>query len=293
MNQEILSFENITNIYKTGRINDAYNALNNYLIYNTQDNNAINLLNKIKREILSNNLKKIDEAIMRVEHLWKEKKYKELLNAYLEIKKFAPDYEKLEQLNKKAYNLYTKQLEKENEDQFLNIKQTVITNIQNKQYKQALEFLEHTISASKDPNPAFKQLVTEVKRTIIDDKLKSNSKYLNSSDIPKIFEFLKNLYDFDPTYPKIQKLLVDSQKKLIDYYKNKKVVFEKDSERQIKILFNTNEYKKCLQSCNELLRSTIYNKIGIKYKQKAEKAIINDNFKTAYQKIKTNAVTLT
>jgi len=289
MNQQILSFQDIVNLYKAGKVNDAYNNLNNYLVYNSQDSKPINLLSQIKEDILKSNLKKIDEAIERVEWLWKEKKYNELLNAYLEIKKFAPDYEKLEQLIKKAYNAYTKQLENQNEEQFLRIKQIVTTNLQNKEYKQAIEFLEKTIASSKDPDPAYKQLVIDVKRTIIDEKLKTNAKYLKSSEIPKVYEFLKNLYDFEPSFPKIQKMLIEQHKKLDQYYKNKKFVFEKDSERQIKILFNTKEFEKCIQTCDELLRTTFFNKTAIKYRAKAEKGLIDENFKTAYQKIKVEA----
>jgi hypothetical protein len=109
------------------------------------------------------------------------------------------------------------------------------------------------------------------------------------NEIPKVYEFLKNLYDFEPSFPKIQKMLIEQHKKLDQYYKNKKFVFEKDSERQIKILFNTKEFEKCIQTCDELLRTTFFNKTAIKYRAKAEEGLIDQNFKTAYQKIKVEA----
>lgn len=276
--------ESIKQLYKAGKINECYSALQNYLIYNPKDLTAIKLLQKVKTEILKANITKIEEAIKRFDHLWKQKKYPELLQAYLEIQKFAPDYKPLQKKIEKVYKILQKSSQNEYLNQFNEINQIVKVKISNNELLESIKFVEHAFI--KNPNnPLIKKLVLDTKRKVIDIKLNQNKSSIKGNNIPKIYDFIKSLYELEPTYEKIQKMLIKYHSLLKKYYENQKYVFEKDAMLQIKVLYNKNEYQKCLQACNELIRTTVYNKFAFKYKKKAEQGIINENFATSYQKL--------
>ena len=284
MNTQIYSFDNILKLYKANNFNECFNALQFYLTHNPKDLKAIKLLQKVKKQILKTNIAKIEEAIKRFDHLWKQKKYPELLQAYLEIQKFAPDYIPLQKKIEKVYKLLQKNNQDQNYLEFKKIKDVVEVKISNNELTDSIKFVEEAFL--KNPNnPLVKKLVLETKRNTIDIKLKQNRKAIKQGNIPKIYDFIKSLYELEPTYYKIQTLLVKYHGLLRKYYENQKYVYLKDSMQQIKVLYNKSEFQKCLQASNELLRTTVYNNFANKYKIKAENAIVDENFKTSYQKL--------
>jgi len=284
MNTQIYSFDNILKLYKANNFNECFNALQFYLTHNPKDLKAIKLLQKVKKQILKTNIAKIEEAIKRFDHLWKQKKYPELLQAYLEIQKFAPDYIPLQKKIEKVYKLLQKNNQDQNYLEFKKIKDVVEVKISNNELTDSIKFVEEAFL--KNPNnPLVKKLVLETKRNTIDIKLKQNRKPIKQGNIPKIYDFIKSLYELEPTYYKIQTLLVKYHGLLRKYYENQKYVYLKDSMQQIKVLYNKSEFQKCLQASNELLRTTVYNNFANKYKIKAENAIVNENFKASYQKL--------
>jgi tetratricopeptide (TPR) repeat protein len=283
-NNQILSFQQIKALYKAGQVMPAYNALEKYLLSNGQDQSAIRLLNKIKSQILQENIKKINQAIHRFDYLYNEKKYKEILSAYLQIQKYAPDYIVLQKKIEKVYNLVLKDKNDSDNQEYQRIKLVVKSKLANNEFEASIHFIEQSIQANPN-NVLTHKLLIETKRQIIDCKLKVNKKSLKQLDIPKVYDFIKSLYDLEPTYPKIQKLLIQKHNTLKEYFKNKKLAFQQDSVRQIKVLYNTKEFKKCIQACDELIRTNTYDATAFKYKKKAQQALVGRNFTVAYQKL--------
>jgi hypothetical protein len=276
------SLQQIIALYKSGQINLAYSSLEQYIIHNPNDNKALEFLNTIKKNILKSNIEKINEAIDRFNYLEKEQRYSELLDAYLKIQKFAPDFKPLQS---KINKVYKKVLADKNSKNIQDYNQVVLiakTKLANNQFQESISFIEKTLK-NNPSNALISKLLIETKRKIIDIKLKKNTKSLASTNIPKIYDFIKSLYDYESTYPRIHKMLLNYHYKLKEYYKNQKIIFEKDSERQIKVLFNNKEYNKTLQTCKELLRTTTYNKTAIKYHKKALSKIEGQNFENAYK----------
>lgn len=284
MNHTNFSLQQISDIYKTGDINKAYTSLEQYILYNPNNKQAINLLQKIKKQVLSTNLKKIKEAISRFDYLEKEHRYSELLNAYLKIQKFAPDYAPIQSKIETTYKKVLQDKSSKDTQDYNQVKLITKTQIANKQLQEAIIFIEKALLQNPN-NVLLQKHLLETKRQIIDIKLNSNNKAFHNLDTPKLYDFIKSLYEYEPTYPKIQKLLIKYHSLLKAYFANKKIVFEKDAERQIKVLYNQKQFQKCLQICNELLRTTIFNSTAVKYKKKATSAIILNNFEVAYSKL--------
>jgi len=284
MTLPVLTFDQIKKLYQAGETHQAYSALEKYLVSNNQDSKAFKLLQSIKKDLLKKNIEKINQAIQRFDYLEQQQKYQELLTAYLEIQKFAPDYIPLQNKIQKIYQIILKDQNNTQNQEFQKIQQLVETKLANQEFTETITFLEQTINQDSN-NILLRKLLIETKRQIIDHKLLTNKSNFNTQSIPKIYDFIKTLYNFEPTYPKIQKLLISYHSKLKLYYQNQKLVFEKDAVRQIKVLFNQQEYQKCLQACQELLRTTFYNQTALKYRKKAQSAIIGQNFREAYAKI--------
>lgn len=284
-NNLLINFQQIQNLYHTGNITTAYAELQKYLELNKTDTKALKFAQKLKKELQTVSIRKIKESIHKFDHLKKEKKYPELLQAYLEIQKYAPNYEPL---NKEIQALY-KKVQSNSNTQFKNafskLKDVINQYINEEKYNEAISLL--VASIQKNPtNILLRKYLIDTKREIIDIKLKTNKNNLQSHDIPKVFSFIKSLYQFEPTYPKIQKLVIQHQKLLQKYNDQQRFLYKRDSELQIQVLYNKKEFEKCFKACNELLRTSISSKVAIKYRKKAQSAIIGENFKSAYKLLK-------
>ena len=220
----------------------------------------------------------------KVEFMWGQKRYKDLLDLYLKIQVFAPNFRPLQKKIEKAYNQILKEEKKVNESKITKVATLVYGYIETKNYQEALDFIYATIKT--DPNnSAYQKILIETKRKIIDLKLKENKSKFASPNIPEIYDFIKKLYDLEPSYFKIQKLLTSQNIKLKQYYKVKENEYIKDAELQIKVLYNEGNYQKSLQACKDLLRTKQTNKFAQKYYRKNLDAIEIQNFKTAYKLI--------
>ena len=283
-NQTIYSYEQIKHLFKSGQTQEAYNSVEAYLQSNPKDSRALNLSQKIKKQITKDNIQKINQAIQRFDYLEDQKKYKELLEAYLKIQKYAPDYIPLNKKIEKVYRKLNSQNDQSNNQDFQNINKIVQTKIQNQQIQEAIQFIEQTI-LKDSTNPLLQKLLLNTKRTLVEQKHKKNKKALTRRSIPEAYEFVKSLYDYEPTFPLTRKLIIKQHSRLKYYYANQKTLFEKDAKRQIKILFNTKDYKNCIQACNDLLKAIPANKFALKYKKKADNKVVGLNFAEAYEKL--------
>jgi hypothetical protein len=282
--QTLYSYEQIKHLFKSGQTQEAYNSIEAFLQSNPKDSRAINLSQKIKRQITKDNIQKINQAIQRFDYLEDQKKYRELLEAYLKIHKYAPDYIPLNKKIEKVYRKLNSQNDQSNNQDFQNINKIVQTKIQNQQIQEAIQFIEQTI-LKDSTNPLLQKLLLNTKRTLVEQKYKKNKKALTKRTIPEAYEFIKSLYDYEPTFPLTRKLIIKQHSRLKYYYANQKTLFEKDAKRQIKILFNTKDYKNCIQACNDLLKAIPANKFALKYKKKADNKVVGLNFAEAYEKL--------
>ncbi len=284
MQNEAITFDLIKRTIKDGQLASAHQMIETYLVTNHNDIRAIKLRESLRKKIYKQNVKKVRAGIQKSKPLWKEKKYSQLLDLYLQLQQFAPKYAPLEKQISKAYKKLSAEEKKTSNSVFSNIENTIKAYLETNNYKEALDLLTSTLSKDSK-NPALNKLFLDTKRKIIDLKLTDNKNKINNADVQSAYDFIKELYQIEPSYYKIQKLYFKYYKKLKDYYSSKKEIFEKDAKRQIKILFNTKEYEKTITACKELQRAYNESKFAKQYIQKSKNKIENLNFKKAYEKI--------
>jgi len=280
-----ISLEEIKQNYKNGDIALAYNQIQNYLQHHHDDLQAIKLYQKFKLAVYKLNLKKVKESIKNVDFMWKQKRYKDLLHLYLQLRQYAPNYAPLQKLIQRASKYYQTEIATQQDNSDNTIIQNIEGYLKTKNYTQALQFLEEAIKKDLS-NPLFQKLLIETKRKVIDAKLKANKRKLKQITIADAHDFVKKLYELEPTYYKIQKLYSDWHIKLKEYYKNSKSIYEKEAKLKIKILFNTKDYQKALRASQELQKVNNKSKTARQFLKKIKKAIDKDNFTLAYKKIK-------
>lgn len=280
------SLKQIKQLDKQGDTTKAFQAIQAYLQTNHDDLEAIKLYQDLKKKVYKQNLSKVKDSIQSVKFMWKQGRYKDLLHLYLKLRPYAPNYRPLENLIQKAYNAYHKEEMQKQDSANSKVIQNVEGYLKSKNYTEALKFIEEAIKRDLD-NPLLQKLLVETKRKVIDAKLKANMAKIKKISIPESYDFIKKLYELEPTYYKIQKLFAEYHYKLKDYYKNQKFIYEKDAKRQIKVLYNTKEYDKALQATQELLKVNNTSKTAQKYLPRIKQKIDQENFKTAYQKIST------
>jgi len=283
---QILSLEDIKQNYKNGDVAQAYQQVQEYLQRNHDDLQAIKFYQKLKTAVYRLNLKKVKDSIKNVNFMWKQKRYKDLLHLYLQLRQYAPNYAPLQKLIQKASKYYQAEIKTQQGNSDNTIIQNVEGYLKTKNYTQALQFLEEAIKKDLN-NPLFQKLLIETKRKIIDSKLKANKRKLKQISIANAHDFIKKLYELEPTYYKIQKLYSNWHLKLKDYYKNSKSIYEKEAKLKIKILFNTKEYEKALRASQELQKVNNKSKTARQFLKKIEEAIDRENFVLAYKKLKT------
>jgi len=282
-NNEV-TLKQIKQIAKQGEVIKAYQLLKDYIQRNHNDIKAINFYKKLKQKVYEINLKKVKEGIKKVDFMWEQERYADLLKVYLELRQYAPQYKKLQKLIEKAYKKHQHKITKQEDSATAKIINTVDGYMKSKKFNNALALLEKSIQT--DPqNPLLRKLYLETKRKIIDSKLKANARMLERASIPESYDFVKKLYELEPTYFKIQKLLSKYHAKLKDYYKNQKHIFEKDAKRQIRVLYNTKEYQKAFRATRELLKVNPKSRYAKHYLEKISKKIDEQNFKQAYKKL--------
>jgi len=282
---EVKSLDEIKQNYKNGDVALAYNQIQHYLQNYHNDLAAIKLYQKLKQAVYKLNLKKVKESISNVSFMWKQKRYKDLLHLYLQLRQYAPNYAPLQKLIQKASKKYKEQIHNKQDNSDNTVIQNVEGYLKTKNYTEALKFLEEAIKKDLN-NPLFQKILIETKRKVIDAKLKANKRKLKRIPIAKSHDFIKSLYELEPTYYKIQKLYSDYHIKLKEYYSNEKEIFEKESQLKIKILFNTKEYKKALRASQELQKVNNKSKTARKFLKKIRLAMDRENFEIAYKKIK-------
>lgn len=279
------TLDQIQAMLDSGELASANSNIEEYLSRNLDDPKALKIYRKIQKQIYQNNLKKVKEGIRIAESMWDQKRYEDLLNLYLKLQPYAPNYKPLQRLIDKVYKVQGKSVQKKEDTAMSDFNTTLTQYIQTKNFDRALDFLQEAIK--KDPdNPGFQKTLLDLKRKIIDHKLTTNKSKFKKASPPDIYDFIKSLYEFEPTYYKTQQLLVDQHEKLKYYYANKKDLFVKDAKRQIRILYNKKEFEKALQAVNELQKIDPSNSLAKRYRKKIKPAIDNRNFKLAYEVLK-------
>jgi hypothetical protein len=281
-----MDYISIQELIKAGNIKTAKQSLANasYQEKKTkQYSNLINLLEKqtsrLRKKFVKTNIKKIKGYI----------KNQELESAYNLIN----DLENIDSTNTKVIKLKSKIISKLNKKLQVSSKTLIDSSRReiNKLIKENKdqEALELTYALVKLPTSLRKQVEQETRRKIIDNKILNNKIKLRKTPSPQKYDFIKNLYDLEPNYPYIQKLLLKSKKDLDKYSKIQKINLIDNLTQETKILFNKKQFNKAKVNAKRILSIDPDNSKGIKYYKKADDCYYKDSYKKAYKILQSKA----
>ena len=282
------NIQDIKILIKEEKYGQANKMLDQILLRESQNQEALKLKRELQSLAYKKNLQLVDQKIQEYQELFKQKKFKELLQKLKKLQTYAPGYSKLDKFVLQVYHEYEKVSHNKSADTISELTKKLTELVNSKQGGQAIKLAqEHALKHSD--NPAYQKVVIDTKRKVIDFKLKANKKALKKLNAPSKFEFLKKLYLLDITYPKIQQELYSAKKDLESYDKKQKKVYQREAQIQIKILLNQKKYPECMQACKELLKVFPNHRYATKFFEKARNKQIQQNYLIAYSKLTSQA----
>jgi len=278
------NIQDINILIKEEKYGQANKMLDQILLREPQNQDALKLKRNLQGLAYQKNLKLVDQKLEEYQALYKAKKYPELLQKLKKLQTYAPGYSKLDKFILKVFQEYEKQSHSQSAGTIKQLQVEIKQLIDSKQGNKAILLAEQTAIKHQD-NPAYQKIVMDTKRAVIDNKLKINKKALKRLNAPSKFEFLKKLYMLDVSYPRIQQELYKAKKELESYDKKQKRVYLREAKIQIKVLLNQKKYPECSQACKELLKVFPNNSYAVKYFEKARDKQIQQNYLIAYSKL--------
>lgn len=228
---------------------------------------------ELRRVFVKNNINKVNSYL-------KHNQYNEAYHLITDLENIDSNNRTIQNLKAKVISKLNKQLQSTSKKLLETSQKEISKLIQNNQDQEALDL---TYNLQSLPDTLRKQLEIETKRKIIDKKLQSNKSSLKNTPTPQKYDFIKNLYDLEPNYPKIQKLLLDVRNELQSYSKVQKKNLIKDLELETKILFNKKQYQKTKETTKRILSIDPNNNKAIKYYKKADHCYYTDSYDKAYK----------
>jgi hypothetical protein len=275
-----MNYLEINQLIKSGKIQQAQQELDSKSFQDKQSkqhNKSLQFLQvkteKIRRDFVNKSIKKAKKYI----------KQSQLSSAYeliLDLERINPGNSKVQKLKHKVVKQINSKLSNSAKSTYQKAQKQITTLVENNNSQQALQLV---YSLQELPETLRKNLETETKRKVIDHKLKTNKKSLNHTPTPQKYDFIKNLFELEPTYKKIQKQLLTTREELRSYSKQQKKILLKEMTREMKILFNKKQYLKAKNKAEKILQIDSDNKQALKFYRKSDYNYYSDNYKKAYK----------
>jgi len=257
----------------------AHRACLEILRFDPENIGIIHLKNKIEKKVKSINRKVIKTDIEKLQPLWKEKKYKDLLLNLKQLEPYINDVPKIKTLILRAEKNYEKEMRVELENDYQNEIKKTGELINEKKFHEALQLAEK-LRLAKIHVTELKKLIFSIRTNWINDELVRNKILTEGQKFEDILLFYQSLLLIDPTSEKIKNLITQTKKKYQAYKIDEKKEFIYKSLEEIKTLIQLKKYEKALEACLEVLQYDPANKLALSYKKnltkKVEKLIQNE-----------------
>lgn len=243
------------------------------------------LLKKIQERILEENIKKVDRDIDTTMGLWKEKRYDELFAIYTRLYQYAPQHNRLTKLIKKLEQSMSEEQKNTRRD-FVTQAHTAIRDLlKQKQYADALQAGNELLTV--DPlNTDTQKMVATAKEGIVEQKLQANARIVDSADFERALEFYNGLLAIDPTSQKIQALAFQAKARLAEQHTLASRIHFNESLARMRELFQSSEYEKTVQACDEILHLDSKNVTAKIFRKKALHIIEIETEKMVMKRLK-------
>ncbi|MCC7196771.1 hypothetical protein IT413_01085 [Candidatus Peregrinibacteria bacterium] len=258
---------------------DAHRACLEILRFDPDNIKIIRLKTRIEKNVQRLNRKAIRDDLDRLDPLWKEKRYEELLIHLKELEPYINDYPQLKKVILKAQEGYQKQVTTQQEAYYQTEKANIRKLMETKNFQDALRTSEKLRTIGLHDNE-MKKLIVEIRKTWIQDEIDKSHVLLDSEKYEDILLFYQGLLRIDNKSETLKKR-IESTKKVYEKYKLelKRETLYKNFEK-MRTFFQLKKYDKALEVAYENLAIDPYSKNILKFiskaKGKEEKAIFKD-----------------
>lgn len=286
------AYERIMSLIADEKWRDAHRACLEILRFDPDNIKIIKLKSKIEKNVQKINRKAIRDDLDKLDPLWKEKRYEELLVHLRDLEPYIIDYPQLKNIIIKAENGYKKQFSSQQEGYFQSEKESVKKLIEQKNYQEALKSAEKlkTLGLHEDE---MKKVISIIHKSWIQSEIEKSSALLNSEKYEDILLFYQGLLHIDSNSDVVKKK-IEATKKV---YEKKKIELKRETLyknfEKMRTLFQLKKYDKALEVAQENLAIDPYNKNILKFmkqaKGKEEKAVFKElarQIKSSYRLMK-------
>ncbi len=259
---------------------EAYKIVNQILTLDPENSTFIKYKFKIEKEVQKVNKKAINSELNKLNKLLNEQNYEEYLREIAPLQAYINDFPIIGEKIINAKKLLDNQVIKRRNQAFEDLKKEISkTDIENN-YQNNLVKLEQLAKLNIKKNEVI-QLQNNIKKSWVNNQIIINKGLLNSTKYEDSLLFLLKLQKIDKKNKKIEKLISKVKKEYqIQKIENKKDFIFKTIE-EIKTLYITKKYDKCLELSEAILNidpknniaNSFYKKCDIKAKRKSEKEI--------------------
>jgi hypothetical protein len=255
---------------------EAHRACLEILRFDPENIKIIRLKNRIEGVVKKINQKAVKSDLARLQPLWKEKKFDELLNQLNKLEPYTADYPALSKIIVKAQLLYKKEVAQQQEEYVKNELNNIKQLASVKKYPDAVKLAEklRTIAMNE---AELKRILKDLRTKWLDFEIEKNKGLLESQKYEDILLFYQGLYGIDGKSPKVKKL-IEKAKNNYQIYKiqQKQDLMYKGLEK-IKTLIQLKKYGAAADIAEEILDIDPSNKQAKEYflkaKKKAEKKL--------------------
>lgn len=274
----------IKELFAKGEYKNAYNLCNKYLLNFPENSVLKNLQSKIEKTVYEQNIQSVKKDLKKLKPLWKQNKYKELIEKLKKLQSYVPGYSPIEKQLKKALKLYNKHTQNQIKDYYKHQLKEIERLINEKDYENAF-FMAKKLYKKFPQQKEITNMLDKTQDLYIDDQLKKNDKLLSSDKFSQIETLLNELLKIDPDSKKIKSLLrkVMKRERISIEFKEKTYIYK--SFERIRTLYQKRKYEEALKALDELLKVEPHNLKALELRQKAYKKFKRQLTKEVIEKI--------
>lgn len=245
-------------LIKEGKLKQAY-ALCNKLLLNFPGSGRLKKMQKkIEKQVYTQNVTVVKHDLKKLAPLWKENRYKELIEQLQKLQQYAPGFKPVEKELYRAQKLYKEQRMQKQKGAIKHYIDQIKQFINKGQYQDAITQAKRFLM--KVPNHQEVGLLEKKARDLyVVKQLKENQSLLKSKKFKEIEEFLHTLLKINPESHKVKELLKKAEKREAVALSYEKKDFAYQSMEHIRTLLQKHKWEKAVQALEELLKVDKHN----------------------------------
>lgn len=296
-------FAKIEELRKKHELKEAYDLCLQILKEDPGNSKAVKLLEKIENDVKEISIRKVQENIKKIEPLWQQRKYEELVTKYQTLYNLVPTYMPLQELLAKAENKLREKIEEQKEKFISDFEKNLKKMFDEDKYEELILKSSQT-RAAYPSNKKIAEIGITMRTKVVKAELEKNKPLLESHNYSNIIKFLEKLKKVEPTYKKTDKLLEEYRKKGLNNLNDSQNEFVYRGLSHTETLLQLKKYDQAIETASEILSVDPKNKeaqaLLRKAKKKSEKQIQKEviakakeykmELDTEYAKNKTNFI---